>query len=269
VSPITSANIVPVDTPAKKEAPPLVWTESYRVRASELDAAGYVSPIALCNYLQETAGGHADSLGWSVEQLLRRGLTWVLARLHVVVWRYPRWREQLGLTTWPSGALRAYALREFHFTDQSQEEIGVATSAWLLVDARTRRPRRPPAEIVDLATRTPARVLDDQFPRLDDGALGSLPRRYEVAFSDLDVNGHANNVCLTRCLLDAVSRDVLAANELSELELAFRAECGAGDVIEAHVTEAPGDGPTLNHRLVRASDRVDIALARSRWRPRG
>jgi medium-chain acyl-[acyl-carrier-protein] hydrolase len=260
---------VPVETPASPEASSFVWTESYRVRASELDATGHVSPIALCNYLQETAGGQADSLGWSVEQLLRRGLTWVLARLHVVVWRYPRWREQLALTTWPSGALRAYALREFHCTDQAQEEIGVATSAWLLVDARTRRPRRPPAEIVDLAARTPARVLDDQFTRLDDGALSSQPRRYEVAFSDLDVNGHTNNVCLTRCLLDAVSRDVLDAHELAELELEFRAECGAGDVIEAHVSAVPGDGPTLHHRLVRASDRVDIALGRTRWRSRG
>jgi medium-chain acyl-[acyl-carrier-protein] hydrolase len=259
---------LPVETTAKTPSPNFVWTESYRVRASELDPSGYVSPIALCNYLQETAGGHADSLGWSVEQLLRRGLTWVLARLHLVVERYPRWREVLALTTWPSGALRAYALREFHLVDAAQEELGVATSAWLLVDARTRRPRRPPPEIVDLAQHTPARVLDDRFPRLDEGALTPQPRRHEVAFSDLDVNGHANNVCLARCVLDAVDGEALAANELGELELEFRAECGAGDVIEAHVAAAPGDGLLLNHRLVRASDRVDIALARTRWRPR-
>jgi medium-chain acyl-[acyl-carrier-protein] hydrolase len=259
---------VRVETPARSEGTEYVWTESYRVRASELDAAGYVSPIALCNYVQETAGGHADRLGWSVEQLLRRGLTWVLARLHLVVGRYPRWRDALALTTWPSGALRAYALREFHIVDAAQEEIGVATSAWLLVDARTRRPRRPPTEIVALCEHTPARVLDDQFARLDEGALTSQARRYEVGHSDLDVNGHANNVCLTRCALDAVGAELLRVSELSELELEFRAECAAGDVIESHVTETPGDSLCLNHRLIRAADRVDVSLARTRWRAR-
>jgi medium-chain acyl-[acyl-carrier-protein] hydrolase len=250
------------------EEPPFVWTEPYRVRAYELDPTGHVSPVALCNYVQETAGSHADKLGWSVEQLLRRGLTWVLARLHLVVWRYPGWREALALTTWPSGALRAFALREFHFADDAKDEIGAATTGWLLVDARTRRPRRPPPEIVELAAHTPARVLDDRFSRLAEGALVPQPRRYEVAFSDLDLNGHANNVCLARCALDAVSADLLGAHELGELELDFRAECAAGDVIETHVTTAPGDGAALNHRLVRAADRADIALARTRWRPR-
>jgi medium-chain acyl-[acyl-carrier-protein] hydrolase len=246
----------------------LVWTEPYRVRAYELDPAGQAAPVALCNYLQETAGAHADSLGWSVEQLLRRGLTWVLARLHVLVWRYPRWRESLAVTTWPSGALRAYALREFHITDEGGEEIGVATTAWLLVDARTRRPRRPPPELAAIGTRTPPRVIGDSFPRLDEGALVPEPRRFQIGHSDLDVNGHTNNAALVRCALDAVSTALLDANELGELELEFRAECVVGEVVETHVTTAPGDATVLNHRLVRATDRGEIALARSRWRPR-
>jgi hypothetical protein len=65
-----------------------------------------------------------------------------------------------------------------------------------------------------------------------------------------------------------VSTALLDANELSELELEFRAECVVGEVVETHVTAAPGDATVLNHRLVRASDHGEIALARSRWRPR-
>jgi fatty acyl-ACP thioesterase A len=164
--------------------------------------------------------------------------------------------------------LRAYALREFHITDQVGEELGVATTAWLLVDASTRRPRRPPPEIVAMAERTPPRVLDDTFARLDDGVLTPNPRRYQIGYSDLDVNGHTNNVTFVRCALDAVSVPPRETHELAELELEFRAEAAAGDGIETHVSPAPDDASILRHHLLRASDRSALALARSSWRPR-
>jgi medium-chain acyl-[acyl-carrier-protein] hydrolase len=254
--------------PAQADDSNLVWTESYKVRAAELDPTGSVSPVAVCNYLQETAGAHAHALGWSVEQLLRGGLTWVLARLHVVFWRYPRWREPLAVTTWPSGALRAFALREFHISDGAGDELGVATSAWLLVDALTRRPRRPPAEIIAMAERTPARVLDDTFAHLAEGTAATDPRRSQIGYSDLDVNGHTNNVTFVRAALDAVPAAILEASELSELELEFRAEANVAEVMHTHVTNVPGDSGLLDHRLLRASDHGTLVLARSRWRPR-
>ena len=90
------------------QAPP-VWTESFRVRAYEVDVTGRASVPALANWLQETAGNHATALGWAVNALQAKGRTWVLARLHLCLGHAPAWREDVRVTTWPSGVLRLYA----------------------------------------------------------------------------------------------------------------------------------------------------------------
>src|SRR5512136_1438306 len=129
---------------------PLMWSESFRVRASETDARGRASIPAICNWLQEVAGNHATALDWAVDQLTAQGMTWVLSRLRLVLARAPRWREEVRVTTWPGGVQRAWAFREFQITGREGEELGRGTSAWLLLKLATRRPVRPPAPVEEI-----------------------------------------------------------------------------------------------------------------------
>ena len=82
------------------QEPPAVWEETFRTRAYEVDAGGAASPLTLCNWLQEAAGNHANALGWSVDALAPKGLTWVLSRLHLEIGRLPAWKEVVRVATW-------------------------------------------------------------------------------------------------------------------------------------------------------------------------
>ena len=77
--------------------------EDFRVRSYETNVNGVASAQTICNYLQEVAGNHATKLGFGVDQLLKKNLTWMLSRLHVQFFRYPQWREIINIETWPSG----------------------------------------------------------------------------------------------------------------------------------------------------------------------
>jgi medium-chain acyl-[acyl-carrier-protein] hydrolase len=245
-----------------------VWSDEYRVRGYECDVGGVASPASICNYLQETAGNHADHLGWALDYLHEHNRAWVLARLHLFLHRRPRWRDRVTVSTWPSGALRAYALREFRIGDADGAELGVATSGWLLIDATSKRPQRPFGGIAEIARTTPPRTVVDGFERLDEAVVASEPALQRASHSDLDVNGHVNNVILIRWALDALPVETLACTELAELEVEFRAEAIAGDVVAAHVTARADDGGAFGHRLVRETDGVVLASLRTRWRPR-
>jgi medium-chain acyl-[acyl-carrier-protein] hydrolase len=245
-----------------------VWTDAYQVRAAEVDASGRLSPVALGNFLQETAGNHAAHLGWSIERLLADGLTWVLARLHVDIRQTPRWRDELRISTWPSGSLRAYAVREFRITDDTGAERGVGTSGWLLVDARSRRPRRPPQEVAEIAALAPPRTLDDRFERLPELPTCEGAHRIVASFLDHDLNDHVNNVTLVRWALEATPEALLRAHELAALEVEFRGECLAGETVDASAAPLSADGLTWGHCLLRGSDGRESALLRTRWRPR-
>jgi len=246
------------------EAPP-VWSEELRVRSYEMDAKGRASALAVCNWLQEAAGNHATALAWGVDQLQAQGLTWVLSRLHLRLNRIPAWREPVTVTTWPAGAQRLHAVREFRISDEDGGEIGVATSGWLLVNLASRRPVRLPETIAAIRAHTPARVLDDPFEKLPELERAEHERSFAVRYSNLDMNRHANNVSVIAWALDAVPEEVLLESTLAEFEVDFRAEARYGDHITAQVCAPEPPAEIFLHRLVRDDGR-EIARARSRWR---
>jgi medium-chain acyl-[acyl-carrier-protein] hydrolase len=241
-----------------------VWREELRVRAYEVGADGWATPLALANWMQEAAGNHATALGWAVDQLAPKGLTWVLSRLHVRVDGYPRWRESVTVETWPAGVERLYALREFRVKVDGDRPCAFGTSGWLLLNVASRRPVRPPQAISDIAAACPGRVLDDGFPKLPEPARADAQRAFDARFFEIDLNRHVNNVAVIAWLLEAVPDDLLQRGSLAALELEFRAEAQAGDEVVAEI-ERGGDCVCL-HRVVRRSDGREVARARTTWR---
>lgn len=246
------------------QAPP-VWVENVRVRAYEVDASGRASVPALANWLQEAAGNHATALGWGVDALQERGLTWVLSRLHLRLARRPGWRNDVAVTTWPSGVRRLYAVREFRIVSGTEVELGIATTAWLLVSLSNLRPIRLPVALEEMARETPGRVMEDRFEKLPEMNGTDFEVATDVRLADLDMNRHANNVSLIAAALEPLPDSVVFAHSLTDLEIEFRAEALRGDHMLAQVQGEGGERWRFMHRLVRERDGREVARARTLW----
>ena len=242
----------------------VVWTDSYAVRAHEVAGHGRASAAAVCNWLQETAGNHATHLGWGIEGLMGQGMTWVLSRLHLVLDRPPAWRERIAVTTWPAGARRLFAVREFRLEGHGGE-LGRATTGWMVINVATRRPARPPEDVEAMGRLAPPRALDDDFGKLPDVERADLESSVEVRYADLDMNGHANNVSVIAWALEALPADVALGSTLAELEVDFRAEALHGDRIAVRAQRDDSGAPAFRHVLVRDGDGREIARARTSW----
>lgn len=243
---------------------PTTSTTTFRVRAYELDPTGRVPVQTLCNYLQEAAGNHASALGLSVEQLLARGLTWFLARLHLEIDAYPALGSSVAVETWPSGEDGLYATRDYVWHDADGTPMGRGTSAWLLVDVNRRRPVRIPDYVSALRVPDRSAGVGPVSSRLNPPATPTHRSEIGVRYGDLDVNHHANNVHYVGWAIEALPVEVIEARRLASLEIHFRAETTVGDVIVSEAQEI-AEGEYL-HRLVRRADGRDVALARTRWR---
>lgn len=240
------------------------------MRAYEADARGVASIQTICNYLQEAAGNHAFHLHVAVDQLLKQDLTWVLARLHVRMNRYPRWRDELTVTTWPSGANRLYALRDYSLADASGRPLGTAASAWILLDVKNRRPVRVPPEVAALAVRDRPRAIDDAFARrLDEPAQPDTERTFVIRVSDLDVNQHVNLVNYIEWSVETVPAEVREQAVLTDLQVEFHAESVFGDeAVSQSCGGREGDAWTFRHGVYRRADRRVLAIATSSWTAR-
>lgn len=247
---------------------PITWTETVSVRSSDLTPHGTASTPALCVYLQEAAGHHADALGVSMRQLREKAQAWVLSHMHLDLDRLPQEHETVVVETWPSGLDGLYTTREFVLSIDGAE-MGRATSRWFVIDTERRRPVRPPRLLhdLDLPDRPPPHAHD--FGDLPGPARIDHETAWTARYHDLDLNRHVNSVRYLEWALGTLPDDLLDAHRCTGLALHFRAEATAGTPVRATAqVDATDDGPTARHALHHAETDALLAAARTTWAPR-
>ncbi len=244
------------------------WTQRFEVRSFETDRAGRLSIVALCEYLQEVATGHALDLGISIPELGRDNLTWVLGKLQLEVEELPRAGEVVRVTTWPSRLRSHFVMRDFLVEAAEGAVLTRATSVWFVIDVERRKAVRIPRQV--LAVRVPERerAVKESWAKLPPPAGREKVGRFEIGRDDLDINDHVNHVKYLRWALDTLDLEFFAGRGLTRLDIDFLAELTYGDSVltEAQVLEEDESTTVLfTVRSERAA--AEAARIRSRWRP--
>ena len=128
----------------------LVYERRYRVNTYEADASGRLSIPGLFNYLQDAAARHATALKFGKEHLEQENRFWVLSRILVIMDTIPEWEEEIKIRTWPCGVDKLFAMRDFEVFGSTGKIYGHATSCWLMVSRKNRRPVRPDKLLEDM-----------------------------------------------------------------------------------------------------------------------
>lgn len=246
--------------------PASIFEHAFDVRYHELGPDGNLRPMALLNWLQDTAGMHTRRLGISVADLRKNGLTWVISRIHLEIGRFPRAQAVVTVRTWPSIREGLFTCREFELCDESGSCLARATSSWAVLNTASRRPVRIAGNVPSYPLH-PRRVLEDDF-----ASLPAYPERsdceltFRVMRSDLDSNRHVNNVFYANWALEAVPEQI-AAHGLCSLEVSFRAEALYGDsIVSRCCVVADGDQPVCLHQIANATDGRELARLRTCWK---
>ena len=232
----------------------------FKVRSYECGPDGRATLPTICNLFQEAASLHAASLGFGKGDFAAAGenISWVLTRMVVKMDRYPVWEDELTVETFPRGGRKIVAWRDFEVKDAKGETLGVASSEWMIIDLATRKIHAIPEKV--FAANDPANVpvlgLEpfSKF-RFPEGGSGVPPLHFTAMKSQIDLNEHVNNVHYINWMLEPCESRCPA-----EMEVVFRSETFAGDVVR--VETAAADGYTY-HR-VSAPDGKDHIVARTR-----
>ena len=181
-----------------------IWTQTFAVRAYEAGPDGRVRPEVLCDYLQDAAANHADVLGVSADDLGDQA--WVLSRLILDIDRLPAWKQEIAVTTWPSGLEGIFATRDFEL-QSGGAVIARGTTAWLLIDRNRRRPARPSSAVTAIEIPERPRALTDDFGRVSPVQTPERHATRVAGAGEEDQNGHVNNVRYAAWGLDALPPD--------------------------------------------------------------
>jgi acyl-ACP thioesterase len=237
------------------------FTKQLTVNSFHADLKGELSIPSLFYFFQEIAWEHATIHGFGYEDLKSQNQFWVLSRIHLVADKLPRWSEQFSLSTWPCGIDGPFALRDFVITNHKGEQVARATSSWLIVDAQTRRPKRPDGFRERMPVCESIRATATNAPRIDNvqGEMLCETNR-TVGVCDIDVNGHINNTRYIEWAVDSIALDDYRRKAITQVDVNFLAEGFCHDIC-MHKTE----DLSVNFRkttITRISDGKDLAIVR-------
>ena len=204
-------------------------TDTLVVKCYEVDSAKRLKPAAFMDMAQEMAYQAAAAMHFGYDELIAKGMAWVLSRMHFRFLEAPGWGDGLLIRTWHRGAFGPFFVRDFEVLGNGGRRVAEATSSWVVIDVSSRRMVRPEEVLPkddsschDFGIETPAGKVT--MPR---GAEPEFVMTHKVAYSDIDLVGHANNARYVAWAMDCMDGDP----KVDEVEIVFHHESVAGDEI--------------------------------------
>ncbi len=210
-----------------------VYSQEITLTCYDTDSHCRLRPASFMNMAQEIAQRHATVLGFGYDDLISRRTAWVLSRIHIRFLKYPHWRDSVTLSTWHKGADGLFYLRDFLMEDGRGEPLVAATSSWLVLNVDTRHLSRE-AGVTDNGTSCLRDAVAEHCGkiRIPSGIAPVRAGERHVSYSDVDMNGHANNVSYLVWVMDTLDYEYVLRHPVREISLNFNAEIHPGDNVE-------------------------------------
>ena len=213
-----------------------ILSQDHIITCYKADANQLMRPTAMLDLMQEAANVNASTLGFGYDEMIDSNIAWVLSRIHVKFIDTPKWRQEVNLKTWHKGVAKLFYLRDFILSDKENTPMVLATTSWLIIDLNTRRLVRNNdlalSDTPEHAIETPA---DKVVVPVD--IEPELVRKHPVTWSEIDTNGHVNNVKYAVWALDAVKAEDIKSKPLKEMLINYDAEVMPGDIVKIFRTK--------------------------------
>ena len=216
-----------------------IYEKKYIVEVSDIDFRQQIKLSSLFGYLQDMATEHANRIGVGRDVLQTKyGVIWVLTRVKVDVIKYPKFKEEIIIETWPEQPGKLEFNRNFLVYDKDKNIIIKAFSQWVVIDFNTRRLRR-------------SSILEEEFPENDRERpiectsnklkpIGDLIPNYKktVGYSDIDINEHLNNAKYIDYIMDCFSVEEHKKHFVKTIDVTYLHEALPGEIIQLYTDTA-------------------------------
>ncbi len=241
------------------------YTEKRIVSCYEANANHLLRPAALLDIMQEAAGRNASELGFGYENMIESNTAWVLSRIKVVFHKYPKWRDEVTLKTWHKGANRIFYLRDFQLEDAVGDVVVSATTSWLIIDLASRRMVRNSTLAENFDNSSLGNAIAEQAEKitLPKGVEPELVHTHNVVWSDIDTNGHVNNVKYVVWALDVLDYDLVSSKSIKELLVNYDSEVLPGQSVDLYRIIEEADGGVVCYIVGRVGEKTAFSVKMS------
>ena len=230
------------------------YSENDIISCYRSDSHSNMRPEAFLDMAQQMAVKGAQLLPFNDTALLEKGCVWVLARMKAIFDRVVPFDTQIRLDTWHKGQQGLYFLRDYTLSDHQGVAVR-STSSWIVMNVQTRSLSRDEdvMKLLSVAAQSSDNAIEQSCSKIimPRGAEVSLIGKHRVRYSDIDKNGHTNNVKYTVWALDSLPSELVMGKRLKELSINFNKEALLDEEVElfhcikedgAHIIEGKSEG---------------------------
>lgn len=185
---------------------------------------------------------HTDAMGVGYYDVLNgHRAKWVIAKARFEINRFPRNGETVNVITWPlkPGIMRFG--RCFEIKDKDNISCINAYTDWCIIDKNN-------SEV--LKTSTLGKLFPEYRTERTVGKYSNFSLKLTekdfcfkrtMRLSDLDLNGHVNNISYIRMALDCFSSEEMKNTSVKSFEMCYRRQCFEGETLSLY-RGTDGDG---------------------------
>jgi acyl-ACP thioesterase len=250
-----------------------IWIEKmfekqFELRYFEMGQQGEASPVTILTLLEEAAADHCLSIGYSLYDLLEKGIGWVLLSGCMVMERYPEYKEKITIRTWLSELGTCRGTRENIILDEQGAVIGRARGFWLFFNIKRRRPARIFDEILERWTINSKECLKNKDQqKIEPIKAAKYKKEFLVHRYDMDSNEHVNNLRYLQWAMEAIPDEIINNCYLHTIDGCFVGEAQYGHTIES-LTEQDGRKKNFTHTIRDLNSKKVCSTARTVWKDR-
>lgn len=211
----------------------------FHVEICDIDTKNSLTNYGALRMMQEIAASHSDNLGISINHMGEKPFTWLLLNWKLKMFTRPAWNSKILVKTWPSFSDKLYSYRDFELTTEDGELVAQGKSKWVLININSLAIEKTSKEILDIYKPCNISVFEDSFQKLKEATGYEFECDYIIQRSDLDINGHTNNLSYLRIANNIIPYDVYNM-DLKNIEIMYKKECKLGDTVTCSYSNENG-----------------------------
>jgi acyl-ACP thioesterase len=226
-----------------------IWTEKTTVTTYQTDFQHNWKPAEFFRAMQEATTHHAQHLNVDHFSLIEQNITWVLSRMKIRFYRFPKTMDQITIRTWPKGIQqKIFFMRDYQMMDEQGNKFADASSAWLLIDTNKRRFVFPDALKDNLPDNDGKSALDEPLEKIARCDTLKVRETFKARYSSVDFLGHVNNTHYIDWIFDCFTLDEIRRKQLSWLQINYNAEVKPDEEVAVAIgkTNSQPDIYTIN-----------------------
>ena len=189
--------------------------------------------VRLC---QEVTEYHGNATGIGFKTLVEQNRAWVITHALYHFHRLPMAFEQIMLNTWSRGNNGLIANRDYRMQSATGEMLLTGTSAWALIDMKTRRVMRLNDVIANYEDHPECATEYEKLNKLlvPEMSDADMALQRPVSYAMLDHTQHVNNSEYIRMIFDCLHDIGFSTAQPFTLEINFAHESRPGDTLNLY-----------------------------------